>query len=85
MVGVTGEFAIHPMYVALAIQFLNRKSTLVCEPMALMNGDDHLLSKERHNVSSLVDFFAWQRVDNGLKITGKQAIPQVPGVCIAES
>ena len=72
------------MYVALAVQFLDWKSAFVGEPMALMNGDDHLLSEERHNVSSVVDFLAWQRINNGLKITGKQAIPQISGVCIAE-
>ena len=73
------------MYVTLPIQFLDWKSTLLCEPMAEMNGNDHLLTKERHNVGSLVDFLAWQRIDNRLKITGEQAIPQVLGVSIAES
>ena len=74
VVSVTGEFAVHPMYVALAVEFLDGKSTFVGELMVLMNGDDHLLTKERHNVSSLVGFFAWQRVNNGLQITGKQPI-----------
>src|SRR5262245_46967858 len=85
VVGVTGEFAVHTMYVTLPIQFLDWKSTLICEPMVAMNGNDHLLTKERHNVSSIIDFFAWQCIDHGLKITGKQALPQVPGVGIAKS
>src|SRR5215472_16044766 len=84
VVGIAGKLAVHPMYVTLAVQLLDRESRLACEPMALMNGDDHLLTEERHNVSSLVDIFAWQRVDNGLKVTGKQAIPQVLGASIAE-
>ena len=83
-VGITGKFAVYPMDVALTVQFLDRISTFACEPVALMNGDDHLLTKERDNVRSLVNFFPRQGVDDGLKIAGKQALSQILGVRVAE-
>ena len=85
MVGVAGKFAIHPVNVRFAVQLPDRKSTFAGETMTAMNRDDHLLLKQRHHVGALIGLFARQRVDDDLEVAGKQTIPQLPGVCIAQT
>ena len=79
MVGVAGEFAIHPVNIRFAIELPDRKSTFAGETMTAMNCDDHLLLKQRHHVRALIELFARQRVDDDFEVAGKQAIPQAPG------
>ena len=43
--------------------------------MPAMDGDDHLLRKERRDMRALVEFLARQRVDDHFEIAGKQALP----------
>src|SRR6266511_4649529 len=53
--------------------------------MIAIDRDNHLLSEQRHNVGTLVKFFAGQRVDDDFEVAAKQPIPQIPGVCITKA
>src|SRR5215467_6977617 len=63
MIGVAGELAIHSMDIAFPIQLPDRESALAREPMLAMDGDHHLLRKQRHDMRTLVELLPRQRID----------------------
>ena len=58
VVSVAREFAIHPMNVTFAVQLSHWERALASKPMIAIDRDNHLLTKQRHNVGALVEFFA---------------------------
>src|SRR5262249_15646848 len=56
MIGVAGKLAIHSMDIAFPVQLPDREGALASEPMPAMDGDDHLLRKQRHDMGAVVEW-----------------------------
>src|ERR1700722_18246091 len=83
-VGVTSEFAIHAMDIALAIHLLDGESPRFGETMVAVNGENHLLAKQGNRVNALIGLLAWQGVDGDLEIASQKLRAQIFGIRIAK-
>ena len=63
------------MDIAFSVQLPDWERALARKPMPAMDGDHHLLRKQRHDMRAVTAILARQCVDRDFEIAGEQALP----------
>lgn len=64
------EFAIHAMNIVFAVELFDWERPRVRKVMPPVNDNHHLLAKQRNFMNVIVRLFAWNSVNDDVKIAG---------------